>query len=178
LIADVNRSWSEGFGARNVIVRDNKFESLNCNGAQDGAAVYMSATINDTPSHYPLLGNLLFENNVFSEMTGPAIEAASFKDVIIRNNRFINRETVPINLKMRGSIRAELGSGLSWTPTRGKTPEATMKVAKEINFAELARRALLQSISEAAATASGWSNRQPAFYPKWVEKVEATALPN
>jgi hypothetical protein len=40
------------------------------------------------------------------------------------------------------------------------------------------RRKLLQSISEAAATASGWSNRQPAFYPKWVEKVETTALPS
>jgi hypothetical protein len=34
------------------------------------------------------------------------------------------------------------------------------------------RRTLLQSISEAAATASGWSNRQPAFFPYWVEKVE------
>jgi len=40
------------------------------------------------------------------------------------------------------------------------------------------RRKLLQSISEAAATASGWSNRQPAFFPHWVEKVEASALPN
>ncbi len=35
------------------------------------------------------------------------------------------------------------------------------------------RRSLLQSISEAAATASGWSNRQPAFFPYWVEKVDA-----
>jgi len=34
------------------------------------------------------------------------------------------------------------------------------------------RRTLLQSISEAAATASGWSNRQPAFFPYWVEKVD------
>jgi hypothetical protein len=40
------------------------------------------------------------------------------------------------------------------------------------------RRKLLQSISEAAATASGWSNRQPAFFPQWVEKVETGALPN
>jgi hypothetical protein len=40
------------------------------------------------------------------------------------------------------------------------------------------RRTLLQSISEAAATASGWSNRQPGFFPKWVEKVEAAALPH
>jgi hypothetical protein len=41
------------------------------------------------------------------------------------------------------------------------------------------RRKLLQSISEAAATASGWSDRQPAFFPDWVEKVDTgTALPN
>ncbi len=40
------------------------------------------------------------------------------------------------------------------------------------------RRRLLQSISEAAATASGWSNRQPAFFPQWVEKVDIRALPN
>ncbi|WP_443971706.1 hypothetical protein [Sphingobium sp. CR28] len=34
------------------------------------------------------------------------------------------------------------------------------------------RRALLQSISEAAATAAGWSSREPTFYPEWVEKVD------
>ena len=39
------------------------------------------------------------------------------------------------------------------------------------------RRTLLQSISEAAATASGWSTRPPAFFPHWVEKVETPALP-
>ncbi|MES2497032.1 MAG: hypothetical protein V4618_13035 [Pseudomonadota bacterium] len=39
------------------------------------------------------------------------------------------------------------------------------------------RRILLQSISEAAATAPGWSNREPVFYPEWVDKVEAR-LPN
>jgi hypothetical protein len=39
------------------------------------------------------------------------------------------------------------------------------------------RRTLLQSISEAAATAAGWSNREPCFYPEWVEKVELR-LPN
>jgi len=39
------------------------------------------------------------------------------------------------------------------------------------------RRTLLQSISEAAATAAGWSNREPCFYPEWVEKVEMP-LPN
>lgn len=40
------------------------------------------------------------------------------------------------------------------------------------------RRTLLQSISEAAATAPGWSNREPSFYPEWVDKVDVNALPN
>ncbi len=40
------------------------------------------------------------------------------------------------------------------------------------------RRRLLQSLSEAAATASGWSLRQPAFFPAWVEKVDTTVLPH
>ena len=32
------------------------------------------------------------------------------------------------------------------------------------------RKQLLQSISEAAATAPGWSARAPSFFPEWVEK--------
>ncbi len=36
------------------------------------------------------------------------------------------------------------------------------------------RRSLLQSISESAATAPGWSNREPVFWPEWVEKVDLT----
>ncbi len=40
------------------------------------------------------------------------------------------------------------------------------------------RRVLLQSISEAAATAPGWSTREPSFYPEWVDKIEADAAAN
>ncbi len=35
------------------------------------------------------------------------------------------------------------------------------------------RKVLLQSISEAAATAPGWSVRAPSFYPEWVDKEAA-----
>lgn len=35
------------------------------------------------------------------------------------------------------------------------------------------RKLLLQSISEAAATAPGWSTREPCFYPEWVDKEAA-----
>lgn len=35
------------------------------------------------------------------------------------------------------------------------------------------RKILLQSISEAAATAPAWSSRAPSFYPEWIEKEAA-----
>ena len=35
------------------------------------------------------------------------------------------------------------------------------------------RKQLLQSLSEAAATAPGWSDTQPAFYPEFVEREAA-----
>jgi hypothetical protein len=36
------------------------------------------------------------------------------------------------------------------------------------------RRTLLQSLSEPAMTAPGWSICEPAFIPEWVEKVDTT----
>ena len=36
------------------------------------------------------------------------------------------------------------------------------------------RKLLLQSISEAAATAPGWSQRQPSFIPEWIEREDAS----
>jgi hypothetical protein len=40
------------------------------------------------------------------------------------------------------------------------------------------RKMLLQSLSEAAATAPGWSKRAPSFFPEWIEKVDAGIHPN
>ena len=37
------------------------------------------------------------------------------------------------------------------------------------------RRTLLQSISESAATAPGWSSREAVFWPEWVEKIDLAA---
>jgi hypothetical protein len=37
------------------------------------------------------------------------------------------------------------------------------------------RRTLLQSITEASATAAGWSIREPSFFPVWVDKVDLIA---
>lgn len=39
------------------------------------------------------------------------------------------------------------------------------------------RRDLLQTISENAATAMGWSMREPSFFPEWVSKAEDDDTP-
>lgn len=56
-------------------------------------------------------------------------------------------------------------------------PAAFCAAASLPNLHPDKRRALLQSISEAAATAIGWSNREPSFYPEWVEKVDGSNSP-
>jgi hypothetical protein len=124
LIADIGPSWSEGFGARNVIIRDNRFDSVNAIGSNDGAVIALSATSNGWVTPYPLVENVLLEHNTFREMPGPAIEAASFKNLVIRQNTIVNEAQAPLSLKMRGSIRAEKGSGLwieanNWTTKHG-----------------------------------------------------------
>ena len=51
-------------------------------------------------------------------------------------------------------------------------PAAFCAAAALPQIAPARRKVLLQSLSEAAATAPGWSDREPCFYP---EKVEAEA---
>jgi hypothetical protein len=127
LIADVGPSWSEGFGARNVIIRHNQFDSSNCIAAGDGAAVALGASCNSSATHYPLIESILLENNSFNEMTGPAVEASAFKNLVIRNNSIVNKGKAPVMLEMRGSIRAEYGNALwvegnDWTTQKGIDP--------------------------------------------------------
>ncbi|MEM1132416.1 MAG: hypothetical protein AAGH53_05735 [Pseudomonadota bacterium] len=50
-------------------------------------------------------------------------------------------------------------------------PSSFCAAAASPQIAPAQRKALLQSISEAAATAPGWSMREPVFLPEWVEKI-------
>ncbi len=52
-------------------------------------------------------------------------------------------------------------------------PAAFCAASSLPNLHPMRRSMLLQSISEAAATAPGWSEREPSFFPEWVEKVGA-----
>lgn len=52
-------------------------------------------------------------------------------------------------------------------------PSAFCAAAALPQIRPLRRKQLLHSISEAAATAPGWSEREPCFYPEFIEKEAA-----
>ncbi|TWJ08719.1 hypothetical protein [Altererythrobacter ishigakiensis] len=54
-----------------------------------------------------------------------------------------------------------------WLPSAFCAASALPQIKPE------ARKQLLQSLSEAAATAPGWSDREPAFYPEYIDAAEA-----
>jgi hypothetical protein len=54
-----------------------------------------------------------------------------------------------------------------WLPSAFCAASALPQIRPEL------RKVLLQSLSEAAATAPGWSDRAPSFYPEYVEQSEA-----
>ncbi len=58
-------------------------------------------------------------------------------------------------------------------PARPWLPSAFCAAAALPQIRPNRRKDLLHSISEAAATAPGWSDREPCFYPEWVEKEAA-----
>ena len=51
-------------------------------------------------------------------------------------------------------------------------PAAFLAAAAMPNIEPDRRGLLLQSITEAAATAAGWSKREPGFFPEWVAKED------
>jgi len=61
------------------------------------------------------------------------------------------------------------------TPIRPWLPSCFLSAAALPTLHPDLRRRLLVSLSEAAATASGWSSTKVGFFPTWVEKVETQA---
>ena len=104
--------WSEGFGARNVIVRGNKFDTCNCKGTGVGAIVELGAAVRRGSTAYPLIDGIVFDKNDFTESPGPTLSATSFKNLVFSNNSVTNRKQLSTAEPMRGGIRVELGGGL------------------------------------------------------------------
>lgn len=89
--------WSEGYGADNIVVRNNRFDSVNPRDVgNDGKArdIYMGVYMKVDPStertDYPILSNILFENNTFKDSFGLIAFISSAGNVTFRGNTFVN----------------------------------------------------------------------------------------
>ncbi len=89
--------WAIGTPINNVIIRDNTLK--DCNKAlRDPAAMFVGGGIDEQPSDYnPVSGrivsNVLVENNVVESTPWAAFGTFSSKNIVIRNNSFINAST-------------------------------------------------------------------------------------
>lgn len=103
--------WSEGYGARNIVVKNCTFDSVNpVDSKADGRArdiyigVYMKSDPSSERTLYPILSDILFENNTFTDSYGHVAFISSAGNVTFRNNTFKNVTPRKNPLDYRASI--------------------------------------------------------------------------
>jgi len=122
------KSWCEGYGVNNVVIRNNIFDSVNPHyffANEKYPAIYMSTYIKHDPSAdkatYPILSDILVENNHFINNPGAIIYACSIKNLIVRNNRVRNDAAWQRILPCRGAIVADYASNVYVTGNTWET---------------------------------------------------------
>lgn len=111
-------AWSEGYGVRNVVIRNNRFSRVNQRGryvSENRPDIYINSYQRSDPSllktEHPVLRDIWITGNEFRESTGAPVFVSTADNVTISGNRFINREAVPVKEAKRGLI----GAGSSGT---------------------------------------------------------------
>lgn len=105
--------WSEGYGVRNVVIRNNRFTGVNRRGryvSENRPDIYINSYLRSDPSllksPYPVIRDIWITGNEFRESTGSPVFVSTADNVTISGNRFVNHETVPVKEEKRGLIGA------------------------------------------------------------------------
>lgn len=106
-------AYMEGRGASNVVVSNNTFENTNQIGRYNGAVVAVEADMPWGPNAYPLFSTLLFDGNRFYNTPGPAISITSAQNVIVRNSRIENNQTMPGVTPFTATLQAVLSEDMA-----------------------------------------------------------------
>lgn len=103
--------WCEGYGVNNVVVRNCKFDTSNPLGVKNQGKerdIFMGVYLGRDPSTeqtlYPIISNILFENNTFKDTFGLVSFIASSGNVIFKDNRFENPTPRKNPLPYRGAF--------------------------------------------------------------------------
>ena len=90
--------WSEGYGVSNVVIRGNVFENTNPSGSSAShlertiyAGIYMKKDPSTDTTDFPIIRDVLIEDNLFRDNFGVSAYLSSVSNVIVRNNRIEDR---------------------------------------------------------------------------------------
>lgn len=117
--------WHIGSGVENVVIRGNTMTRNNTAG-RDPASFAVVAGVDKNPTDfYPVDGyairNVLVEYNVVDGSTGSAFALFSAEDVIVRNNQFLNSNTLPTTKERRvgwGNVYVSNARNITWENNR------------------------------------------------------------
>ena len=105
-------SWCEGYGVKNVLIRNNTFDTSNPLGIKNGGKerdVYISIYMRNDPSNsftdYPIISDILFEGNTFKDSFGLIAYAANANNLAFIGNTFLNPTPRKNALPYRGSFQ-------------------------------------------------------------------------
>ena len=98
--------WYIGTPINNVIIRNNALTN-NDTARRDPSALFVGGGYDEQPSnYYPVEGriatNVLVENNVVDNSTWGAFGMFSAKNVVVRNNQFLNSNNLPTKARFTG----------------------------------------------------------------------------
>ena len=86
-------SWSEGYGVSNVVIRGNLFDTVNPSGSSAShrqRSIYTGIYLRTDPSpdttDYPIISDILIENNTFRDNTGVTAYLSSVSNAVVRGN--------------------------------------------------------------------------------------------
>jgi len=105
------KSWCEGFGVNNVVVRNCVFDNTNVMDRkyQDKAfTIFMGVYLHKDPSFeqsdFPVISNILLENNTFNDSYGVVALISSAKNITFRNNTISSKRKRIEEHYYRGSL--------------------------------------------------------------------------
>jgi len=103
--------WSEGFGVNNILVRNCDFNSVNPQGVKyqnKVRDVFMGVYMRNDPSleqtKFPVISNILFENNKFKDSYGVIALISSSNNITFRDNTFENVTPRIVEMPYRGAF--------------------------------------------------------------------------
>lgn len=112
-------SWCEGYGAENILLRNNTFADINesnYHAAEKTPAIYIGVFLKSDPSpektSFPIVSRIWFDQNRFVNSPGLVAYISSAQNVIFTNNEILNNQPSTLKIAERGGIGIEYSANV------------------------------------------------------------------